>query len=141
MWRRGARAGRFSIVEDLPDIPPGLKRKEDERVTSPFAAWCRRYSLDELPQLVHIIRGEMSFVGPRPITRSELDVYYGSYAPEVLSLRPGLTGLWQVMGRNRLTYSQRRRLDILLVRRASPRLFLTILFRTVPCVFRGYGAY
>jgi lipopolysaccharide/colanic/teichoic acid biosynthesis glycosyltransferase len=141
MWSGGGRAARFSVIEDLPDVHPAVKCKQDARITSSFAAWCRRYSLDELPQLVHIIRGEMSFVGPRPITRTELDAYYGRYKAEVLSLRPGLTGLWQVMGRNTLTYSQRRRLDVLLVRRVSPRLFVAILLRTVPCVLRGYGAY
>ena len=98
-------------------------------------------SLDEMPQLVHVIRGEMSLVGPRPITRAELDAYYGNAAAEVLSLRPGITGLWQVMGRNRLTYAQRRRLDLWLVRRASPRLFFAILARTVPRVLSGRGAY
>jgi lipopolysaccharide/colanic/teichoic acid biosynthesis glycosyltransferase len=118
-----------------------VKTECDRRISSSFAAWCRRHSLDEIPQLVHIVRGEMSFVGPRPITRAELDAHYEDCAPEVLSLRPGLTGLWQVMGRNRLTYAQRRRLDLLLVRRASPRFFLAILIRTIRCVLRGYGAY
>lgn len=141
MWTPGERATPFAAVEDLPETCTIVKVKSDHRITSPFAAWCRRYSLDEIPQLVHIIRGEMSFVGPRPITRVELDEYYEQYASEVLSLRPGLTGLWQVMGRNRLTYAQRRRLDLLLVRRASPRFFLAILIRTIPCVLRGHGAY
>lgn len=141
MWTPEDRARPFAITEDLPETAFILKAKNDRRVASPFAAWCRRHSLDEIPQLVHIIRGEMSFVGPRPITRAELDEYYEQGASEVLSLRPGLTGLWQVMGRNRLTYAQRRRLDLLLVRRASPRFFLAILIRTIPCVLRGYGAY
>lgn len=141
MWGGERRAGRIAAIEDLPETAHTIKEERDHRVTSRFAAWCRRHSLDEIPQLAHIIRGEMSFVGPRPITRAELDQYYGPSAPEVLSLRPGLTGLWQVMGRNRLSYSQRRRLDVLLVRRASPQLFVAILIRTIPCVLRGYGAY
>ena len=141
MWMPGDRVRPFAAIEDLPETYPIVKAKSDHRVTSPFAAWCRRYSLDEIPQLVHIVRGEMSFVGPRPITRAELDEHYEQCASEVLSLRPGLTGLWQVLGRNRLTYAQRRRLDLLLVRRASPRFFLAILIRTIPCVLRGYGAY
>jgi exopolysaccharide production protein ExoY len=141
MWTPGDPPRPFAAIEDLPETTTILKVKSDRRITSPFAAWCRRYSLDEIPQLVHIIRGEMSFVGPRPITRVELDEHYDQCASEVLSLRPGLTGLWQVMGRNRLTYAQRRRLDLLLVRRASPRFFLAILIRTIPCVLRGYGAY
>jgi exopolysaccharide production protein ExoY len=141
MWTPGDRASPLAAIEDLPETSVIAKVKSDRRITSPFAAWCRRYSLDEIPQLIHIIRGEMSFVGPRPITRSELDEHYEECASQVLSLRPGLTGLWQVMGRNRLTYAQRRRLDLLLVRRASPRFFLAILIRTIPCVLRGYGAY
>jgi lipopolysaccharide/colanic/teichoic acid biosynthesis glycosyltransferase len=141
MWTPRDRAKPFVTIEDLPEISISVKVKSDRRITSSFAAWCRRYSLDEIPQLFHIIRGEMSFVGPRPITRVELDEHYEQCAPEILSLRPGLTGLWQVMGRNRLTYPQRRRLDLLLVRRASPRFFLAILIRTIPCVLRGHGAY
>jgi exopolysaccharide production protein ExoY len=140
MWRRGD-PGRIRAIEDLPETACFVKAAADDRVTSRFAQWCRRMSLDEMPQLVHVIRGEMSLVGPRPITRAELDAYYGNAAAEVLSLRPGITGLWQVMGRNRLTYAQRRRLDLWLVRRASPRLFFAILARTVPRVLSGRGAY
>jgi exopolysaccharide production protein ExoY len=141
MWSRRVRSGPLVMIEDLPESSFVIKMKGDHRVTSRFAQWCRRYSLDEIPQLAHIICGEMSFVGPRPITRAELDAYYGPCAAEVLSLRPGLTGLWQILGRNRLSYRQRRRLDVLLVRHASPRFFLAVLIRTIPCVLRGYGAY
>jgi exopolysaccharide production protein ExoY len=141
MWRAGAPPGPLLAIEDLPEENHFDKTPADERISSPFAAWCRRYSLDELPQLVHILSGRMSFVGPRPITRAELEVFYGPCSAEVLSLRPGLTGLWQVLGRNRLSYRQRRRLDLWLVRRASPRLFAAILLRTVPRVLRGSGAY
>jgi len=140
MWRAGAPEGPLRAIEDLPDLPPEPKRGSTKRVSSRFAAFCRRYSLDEVPQLLHVVRGEMSFVGPRPITRRELDEHYGDCATEVLSLRPGLTGLWQATGRNRLSYDQRRRLDLMLVRRASPGLFLKILVRTIPRVVRGYGA-
>ncbi len=122
-------------------IVPAEKTVGDPRVTSRFAAWCRRHSLDELPQLFNVARGEMSFVGPRPITRAELERYYGKSAEEVLSLRPGLVGLWQVMGRNRLSYRQRRRLDVFLVRRISVRLYARILLRTVPLILVGEGAY
>lgn len=141
MWDGERRSGLLRAIEDLPDVNYFVKAETDPRIVSRFAAWCRRYSIDEIPQLVHIIRGEMSFVGPRPITRSELEIYYGAAMHEVLSLRPGLTGLWQVMGRSRLSYAQRRRLDLWLVRRASPRLFVALLLRTVPRVLRGYGAY
>lgn len=141
MWRDAPRSTRITAIEDLPEATEFVKSESDRRVASPFAAWCRRYSLDEIPQLVHIVCGKMSFVGPRPITRAELDLFYGSSAREVLALRPGLTGLWQVMGRSRLSYAQRRRLDLRLVRRASPRLFFALFVRTIPRVLRGCGAY
>jgi len=141
MWGGESGAGPLFAIEDLPEIDHFVKTKNDDRIASRFAVWCRRYSLDEIPQLLHIIRGKMSFVGPRPITGAELNLYYGECAAEVLALRPGLTGLWQVMGRNRLSYAQRRRLDLWLVRRASPRLLLALLIRTIPRVLRGDSAY
>jgi exopolysaccharide production protein ExoY len=141
MWENGV-PGRFSaFVEDVSDSVPASKQRSDSRVVSKFAAICRRYSLDEIPQLYHIARGQMSFVGPRPITREELEQHYGPHFAEVLQLRPGLTGLWQVTGRSRLTYSRRMKLDMILVRRASPSLYFWILMRTVPIVVRGYDAY
>lgn len=79
----------------------------------------------------------MSLVGPRPLTRSELRSYYGPNANELLEVKPGITGLWQVMGRNRLTYSQRRRLDLFYVRKRSVGLYLAILARTIPRVLTG----
>lgn len=140
MWRQGLPRDYSALIEDVSDAVPESKQEDDPRVVSRFAAFCRRYSLDEIPQLYHIARGQMSFVGPRPITRSELDKYYGQHSAEVLQLRPGLTGLWQVLGRSRLSYARRRKLDIILVRRASPNLYFWILFRTVPIVVRGYDA-
>lgn len=118
-----------------------MKCADDPRITSRFAAFCRRHSLDELPQLLHVVRGEMSIIGPRPITAGELDEYYGSSAQEILSVRPGLTGLWQVRGRSRLSYARRRRLDSLLVRRGSLRLRLYILRRSIGSVFTGRDAW
>lgn len=141
MWDRESPPGPWRAIEDLPDASHFIKTEHDQRVASHFAAFCRRYSLDEIPQLLHIVRGKMSFVGPRPITRAELDLYYGNSAMQVLGLRPGLTGLWQVMGRSRLSYAQRRRLDLWLVRRASPRLFMALFLKTIPRVLRGNGAY
>ena len=112
MWGGPELSSRkFSLVEHLPERPvPLYKLKTDPRITSRFAAWCRKYSLDELPQLAHVVAGTMSLVGPRPLTPVELDEHYGALAAEVLSVRPGMTGPWQVLGRNRLTYAQRRRL-------------------------------
>ena len=141
MWSRDAAPRPIFTIEDVCDYVPEAKNLGDPRVTSRFAAWCRRYSLDELPQLYHVMRGEMSIVGPRPITHTELETHYGSSVREVLSLRPGLVGLWQVMGRNDLTYARRRRLDLLLVRRASAALYFRILVRAVSRVLCGHGAY
>jgi exopolysaccharide production protein ExoY len=140
MWRRKEPpAGHpFTLVEYVADngVPP-RKTRDDSRVTSRFARFCRRYSLDELPQLLHVIGGRMSLVGPRPLIRSELEAYYGDRAAEVLTVKPGVTGLWQVMGRNNLDYRRRRRLDLFFVRQRSLRLYLMILARTVPVVLTG----
>jgi exopolysaccharide production protein ExoY len=141
MWPRECVRSRIFTIEPVDDYVPTLKTKPDPRVTSRFAGWCRRHSLDELPQLYHVVRGEMSFIGPRPITRAELDRYYGESAHEVLSLRPGLAGLWQVRGRNHLTYAKRRRLDLFLVRRMSAGLYFRILWRASWKVISGSGAY
>lgn len=83
----------------------------------------------------------MSLVGPRPITIEEIESYYGSSADEVLSVRPGLTGLWQVMGRSRLSYARRKRFDLLLVRRGSASLYFQILLRSLSGVLSGRDAY
>ena len=99
--------------------------------------FCRRFSIDELPQFVNVLRGEMSLVAPRPVTESELKKYYGCDAEEVLRVKPGVTGLWQVMGRSRLTYRQRREMDLFLVRNRSLKLYLTILLRTIQAVLTG----
>lgn len=121
--------------------PEFTKPLDDPRVTSRFARLCRRYSVDEIPQLVHVISGRMAIVGPRPLTRTELDCHYREDAVEILTVRPGLTGLWQVMGRSRLTYAQRRRLDLFLVRHPCVRLHAGILLRTIPQVFSGRNSW
>ena len=141
MWGDDDAPGSLFAIEDVSGAVPVSKTSGDSRVRSRFASFCRRYSLDELPQLYHVARGEMSLVGPRPITLTELEEHYGSSAKEVLSVRPGLTGLWQILGRNRLNYARRKRLDIWFVRRASAGLYLQILWRSVACVFSGRGAY
>jgi exopolysaccharide production protein ExoY len=141
MWEPNQQWAPLLAIDDVSNAIPVTKNGEDDRITSGFAAWCRKHSIDELPQLYHVMRGEMSFVGPRPITRAELDEHYGPSAEAVLSLRPGLTGLWQLMGRSRLTYSKRKRLDLRLVRCASPRLYFRILFRSVPRVLLGHDAH
>ena len=117
------------------------KDPSDSRVTNPFAAFCRRHSIDELPQLWHVARGEMSLVGPRPLTRAEIDRHYGNRAAELLSVKPGLTGLWQVAGRSAIQFPQRSAMDLELVRSLKPRVYLTILARTLPALITGKGAW
>ena len=141
MWGECGRRGCLFSIEHVSGCVSDAKGFSDARVNSRFASFCRRYSIDELPQLYHVARGEMSLVGPRPITFAELEEHYGDCADEVVSLRPGLTGLWQVMGRNDLPYAERRRLDLVLVREASARLYLSILLRTIPKVLAGRGSY
>ena len=138
MWD-GTGAGEGPrLIEYLDSAPvPPSKRCRDPRVTSRFAAVCRKFSIDELPQLIHIVAGQMSFIGPRPLTPEELQTHYGESASEVLQVRPGITGLWQVLGRNRLTYAQRRRLDLFFVRRRCFALSAWILLRTPARVLSG----
>jgi exopolysaccharide production protein ExoY len=142
MWGGGAEITNRAFIEFLQDRSvPEIKTGGDPRVTSAFAAFCRRHSIDELPQFWHVASGEMSLVGPRPMTPSEWAKYYGDSAAEVLRLKPGLSGLWQTRGRNRLTYRQRRRLDIFLARHYCLLLYLRILGQTVPRVFVGRDAW
>ena len=113
--------------------------KDDPRVTR-VGKVLRRYSLDELPQLVNVLRGEMSLVGPRPPLPREV----AGYEPDAirrLRVRPGLTGLWQVSGRSDLSWEESLRLDLCYVDNWSLVLDLQILFRTARAVLRGSGAY
>jgi exopolysaccharide production protein ExoY len=124
------------------EAPLDAKPKADPRVTSSFAAWCRVHSLDELPQLWHVVRGEMSLVGPRPLVESEIKAHYeGMNGKLLVAILPGITGLWQVMGRNTLSYRKRRRLDLFLVRNYSWKLYWLVLWRTMPRVISGAGAW
>lgn len=142
MWSSGAPArGSAFFVEKVADDEPKPKLGPDPRVTSAFASFCRRHSIDELPQLALVALGRMSIVGPRPITRFELNEYYQPDALEVLSVKPGLTGLWQIRGRSRLTYRQRKRFDLFLVRRFSAGLYFQILAATIPDVLNGRNAW
>ena len=110
------------------------KLKNDPRITR-FGRLLRATSLDELPQLFNILRGDMSCVGPRPIVFAELE-RYGASAGMYFKVRPGLTGLWQVSGRSRLSYAERVALDRYYVTSRSMLVDLTILVRTVPAVMR-----
>jgi lipopolysaccharide/colanic/teichoic acid biosynthesis glycosyltransferase len=114
------------------------KIRNDPRVTR-FGRLLRKISLDELPQILNILRGEMSWVGPRDILHSELAVY-GEFGDKFVTVKPGLTGLWQVSGRSRLTYSERVRLDMHYIDHLSFLLDLKIILKTIPVVLFGDGA-
>jgi exopolysaccharide production protein ExoY len=143
MWRRGARPERrFALIEYIVDEGgPQEKHARDHRISSAFARFCRRHSIDELPQLLHVLRGEMSLVGPRPITAAEWKLHYHPHAADVLHVKPGLSGLWQIMGRSRLTYEQRRELDLALARNRSLKLYFRILWWTLPEIWSGRNAW
>jgi Undecaprenyl-phosphate galactose phosphotransferase WbaP len=115
------------------------KLRNDPRVTGP-GKWLRRLSLDELPQLFNVLAGHMSLVGPRPIVLNEVDQYGHSFG-FCTSVRPGITGLWQVSGRNDLAFEERIRFNEYYIRNWSIWLDLYILFRTARVVICGHGAY
>lgn len=113
------------------------KLRRDPRITR-LGGVLRRTSLDELPQLWNVMRGDMSLVGPRPVTFDEIEKY-GAARWAYLAMKPGITGLWQVSGRNDVSYRERVRLDVEYLDRGSLRTDLGILLRTVAAVFRRSG--
>lgn len=136
-----------TVLQDLINKNPAareewektFKLKDDPRVT-PFGKFLRSSSLDELPQLWNVLKGDMSLVGPRPIVRKELD-RYGGNAKYYLQVKPGLTGLWQISGRSNTTYDNRVYLDTWYVKNWCLKSDIVILFKTVPAVLKGAGAY
>ncbi len=116
-----------------------FKLKSDPRVTR-LGKWLRKFSIDELPQLFNILTGQMSLVGPRMITREELP-RYSTYGPLLLKVKPGLTGFWQVKGRQAVSYEERVKMDIYYINNWSLLFDLRIILLT-PCkVIRAEGAY
>ena len=115
------------------------KLKNDPRIVG-VGRFLRKSSLDELPQLFNVLRGEMSLVGPRPIVPDEAR-RYGRYLKHYCRVRPGLTGLWQISGRNDVSYRRRVAFDVIYVRKGSPGYDLRILLLTVPCVLLSKGSY
>jgi len=116
-----------------------LKLVSDPR-TTPLGRFLRKYSLDELPQLVNVLRGEMSLVGPRPLLLSDFDKFPKQEQMRRFSVLPGITGLWQVSGRSATTDEQRIRLDLEYVEHWSPWLDVMILMRTIPVAVGADGA-
>jgi lipopolysaccharide/colanic/teichoic acid biosynthesis glycosyltransferase len=123
-------------IENNYKLPKG----EDPRIT-PLGAFLRRTSLDELPQLFNVLKGDMSLVGPRPIVPAEIDKY-GEYGPLFMAVKPGLTGNWQIKGRSNISdYSRRAVLDIEYIRDQSLKTDVDILLKTIPAVVWRKGAH
>jgi lipopolysaccharide/colanic/teichoic acid biosynthesis glycosyltransferase len=116
-----------------------FKLANDPRVTK-LGAFLRKYSIDELPQLINVLRGEMSLVGPRMVTAAELGKY-GIFREVMLKVKPGMTGYWQVNGRQKVSYEERIRMDVDYIRSWNVLLDLYILCKTPLKVIKGEGAY
>jgi lipopolysaccharide/colanic/teichoic acid biosynthesis glycosyltransferase len=116
-----------------------FKMRRDPRVTA-VGGWLRRWSLDEVPQLINVLIGDMSMVGPRPALPQEAALY-GDHVRRRLAVKPGMTGLWQVNGRSDLSWDESVRLDLRYVENWSFILDLQILWKTTSAVLHGSGAY
>ena len=116
-----------------------LVAEEDPRITK-LGCFLRRSTLDEIPQFLNVVKGDMSLVGPRPIVPAEIE-RYGENAKKFLSVRPGITGLWQVIGRSGIAYPERKYIDLAYIRNRSVYLDLKILLKTVKTVLTRRGAY
>ena len=131
------------VLEQNPELKAefqqNFKLRNDPRVT-PIGAFLRKYSIDEFPQFLNVLCGRMSLVGPRMIVKEEL-AKYGKWGMNLLTVKPGITGLWQVSGRSDVDYEGRVRLDMHYIRNYTIWLDLQILLQTVPVALRGRGAY
>jgi exopolysaccharide biosynthesis polyprenyl glycosylphosphotransferase len=131
--------GSLLSAEQRAELEAEGKLKEDPRITR-VGRLLRKTSIDELPQLINVLIGQMSLVGPRMLTQEELH-HFGRWQHNLLTVRPGLTGLWQISGRSNLGYEDRVRLDMHYIRNYSIWLDISIIFRTIPIVLTGHGAY
>lgn len=135
-------------LEELLKADPALKHewdtthklRNDPRVT-PIGAFLRKTSLDEIPQFWNVLIGDLSIVGPRPVVQAEIDKFYGSRAQKILSIRPGLTGIWQVSGRNDTSYENRVEMDESYIQQRSFIFDLKLIALTVPRMIFSKGAY
>ena len=116
------------------------KLKNDPRITQ-VGSILRKTSLDELPQFWNVLKGDISVIGPRPVTEDEIFKYYGEKAKKILSIRPGITGLWQISGRSKVSYEKRVELDERYLNDRTFFLDLKILAKTLPSMISKRGAY
>ena len=140
-------SGEKILDEYLKDHPEAIdelretnKIKDDPRITR-AGRLLRKTSLDELPQLINVIKGEMSIVGPRPDSKEAIQKYYDEYGEIYQVIKPGITGLWQVSGRSDVNYFERVKLDYLYMLNWSPWLDFVIIAKTFRTIFSGRGAY
>jgi lipopolysaccharide/colanic/teichoic acid biosynthesis glycosyltransferase len=146
IWKFRSMQSDAHQRSDAPQAPPDghklhwrmRKHISDPRITA-LGSFLRAWSLDEIPQFLNVLSGEMSLIGPRPIVHGELPLY-GDLLPYYLCVKPGLSGLWQVSGRSNLDYARRAELDATYVRTWSLFSDIRILFRTVPAVLRRDGS-
>lgn len=122
-------------VQNSFKLPEG----EDPRITK-FGSTIRKTSIDEIPQFINILKGEMSIVGPRPVVERELS-YYGERVDKFLSVKPGAMGYWQAIGRSTIEYPERCDVELYYVKNASLLFDLKIFFKNVISIFKGTGAY
>lgn len=145
---RTMRKNADELLKNLLDKNPELrieweqnrKLRGDPRVT-PVGAFLRKTSLDELPQFWNVLVGDLSIVGPRPVVQVEMERYYGSKSGKILSMRPGLTGLWQVNGRSDTGYVTRVALDEAYIDNQSMLLDIALILKTIPAMIDPKGAY
>ena len=116
------------------------KLKNDPRITS-IGRFLRKTSLDELPQFLNVLKGDLSVVGPRPVVKEEIQQYFKEKAPKILSVRPGITGLWQVSGRSNTSYAERIALDEHYIENHTIAYDLYLVLKTIPALVTRKGAY
>lgn len=144
---RSMRSNAEQVLRSSPELWATYVRNDfklpegqDPRIT-PVGRWLRKTSLDELPQLWNVLVGDMSLVGPRPLIGREIDAWYGDKAAVLLSVRPGMTGLWQVNGRSSINYPDRAQLELRYVRSRSLWGDLCIIAKTFGAVLKRQGAF
>lgn len=124
--------------EQIKEWKENFKLKDDPRITK-VGKFLRKTSLDELPQIINIIKGDLSIIGPRPVIEEELEKY-GDNKDKFLSVTPGLTGYWQANGRSSTTYEQRMEMELYYIDNISPKLDIKIFFKTIESVIKKEGA-
>ncbi len=132
------------LLENSPELKKEWetfwKLQNDPRITE-FGGFLRRTSLDELPQFWNVLKGDLSVVGPRPVTADEIERFYGEKADKILSMRPGITGLWQTSGRNLITFEERVNLEESYIESQSFFYDLKLILKTIPSMFFSKGAF